>query len=89
MPRPDEPHMHDVTDKDIHRKEGVDPYPLPKTARSADQPQDDEQTSTSENNFERAQVDAEGEYLDAADKMRKTIKEDGAQKAWKDGRTQS
>jgi len=88
MPRHTKPHMHDPDDKDIHRKEGVDPYPVPAKSKVAGKPLDDETTSTPDNNFERARKDADGEHLDAVDSMRKTLTETGERDAWKDGRTQ-
>jgi hypothetical protein len=81
--------MHDVTDKEIHRKEGVDPYPVPRRAEKVRNPQDDEATSTPDNNFERAREDEDGEHLDAVDRMRKTLAEEGVKDAWKEGRTQN
>lgn len=88
MPRQNEPHMHDPADKEIHRKEGVDPYPVPAKSKVVGKPADDEATSTPDNNFERAREDEDGEHIDAVDRMRKTLSEEGATDAWKEGRTQ-
>jgi hypothetical protein len=88
MPRQSEPDMHDATDKEIHRKEGVDPYPVPNKSKVVGKPQDDEATSTPDNNFERAATDEDGHHLDAVDKMTKTLTEEGAKEAWREGRTQ-
>jgi hypothetical protein len=88
MPRQDEPDMKDATDKELHRKEGVAPYPVPNKSKVVGKPIDDEATSTPENNFERARQDADGEHLDAVDKMRKTLTEEGAKEAWREGHTQ-
>ena len=89
MSRPDELHMHDPDDKEIHRKEGVDPYPVPKDAKMADRPEDDEATSTPDNAFERGLEHEDGEYIDAVDKMKKTLKDDGSVDAWRKGQTQN
>lgn len=88
MTRQNEPKMHDPADKEIHSKEGVEPYPVPNKSKVVGTPVDDEATSTPENNFERAGEDEDGEHLDAVDKMRKTLIEDGDVEAWKKGRTQ-
>lgn len=90
MPRDKEPHMHDPDDKELHRPEGVEPYPVPNKAKVVGKPlPDDKTTSTDANNSERARKDAEGEHLDAVDKMRRTLSKDGDTRAWKEGRTQN
>lgn len=88
MPRQSQPDMEDVTDADIHSREGVDPYPLPKKTRQGAQPQPDEATSTQANNHERGEVDADGNYVDAADAMRVSVADEGERAAWKKGQTQ-
>lgn len=88
MPRPSEPEMRDVTDKELHRKEGVDPYPVPRKAEKAQQPKDDEATSTPENAHERGLEDEEGQYTDAVGKMQKTLRDEGDLEDWRKGRTQ-
>ncbi len=88
MPKQDKPQMHDPEDKDIHTEEGVAPYPAPSKTKVVGTPQDDEATSTPDNNFERAGKDADGEHIDAVDKMRKTLTEEGSKEAWKKGETQ-
>jgi hypothetical protein len=88
MPRSSEPHMHDPGDKEIHRKEGVDPYPVPNEAEEATRAADDEKTSTPDNSFERGEEHEDGEYLDAVDKMKKTLKDEGDLEDWRKGRTQ-
>lgn len=89
MSRPDKLHMHDPDDKEIHRKEGVDPYPVPKDAKMADRPEDDEATSTPNNSFERRMEHEDGEYIGAVDKMKKTLKDEGDVDAWRKGQTQN
>lgn len=89
MSRQTDLHMHDPADKDIHRKEGVDPYPVPKKAERADKPADDAQTSTPDNSYERGLEHEDGEYIDAVDKMKKTLKDDGDLDAWRKGQTQN
>jgi hypothetical protein len=88
MNRTPNPHMHDPADKEIHRKEGVDPYPVPRQAETAARPADDETTSTPDNSFERGEEHTDGDYLDAVDKMKKTLKEEGDLEDWRKGRTQ-
>ena len=88
MPRDKELDMHDPKDRELHSEEGVKPYPTPSKSKVVGTPVPDESTSTPDNNFERADEDEDGEHLDAVDKMRKTLKEDGVKEAWKDGRTQ-
>lgn len=88
MPITDKPHMHDQADKELHTEEGVAPYPVPSKTNVVGKPQDDEATSTPDNNHERAETDEDGEHLDAVDKMRKTLTEEGSKEAWKKGETQ-
>jgi hypothetical protein len=88
MPRKGEPDMHDPQDRELRTQEGVKPYPVPNNSKVVGNPVPDEATSTPDNNFERAGEDEDGEHIDAVDKMRKTLKEDGDTKAWKDGKTQ-
>lgn len=85
-----DPEMHDAEDRDIHSITGTKPYPKPSKSKVVGKPVPDEATSTPDNNFERAQEqeDEDGEHLDAVDKMRKTLKEDGDKEAWQDGKTQ-
>lgn len=89
MNGPNKLHMHDPSDKEIHREEGVDPYPVPKDAKMADRPEDDEATSATDNSFERGLGQEDGEYIDAVDKMKKTLKEEGGVDAWRKGQTQN
>jgi len=88
MPRDSEPKMVDPADKEIHRSEGVEPYPVPNKSKVVGRPVDDEATSTPDNNHERAKTDEDGEHLDAVDKMRKTLTEERSKEAWKRGETQ-
>lgn len=86
MPR--ELDMHDPKDRELHSEEGTKPYPKPNKSKVVGKPVSDEASSTPDNNFERAGKDEDGEHIDAADKMRKTLKEDGVKEDWKDGKTQ-
>lgn len=88
MPRDKELDMHDPKDLELHSEEGVKPYPVPSKSKVVGTPVPDEATSPPDNNFERAEKDRDGEHLDAADRMRKTLKEDGVKEAWEDGTTQ-
>jgi hypothetical protein len=88
MPRDSEPEMHDPQDRELHGEKGVKPYPAPNKTKVVGVPVPDESTSTPDNNFERADEDEDGDHLDAVDKMRKTLTEDGDKEAWKDGKTQ-
>lgn len=88
MPTHDKLDMHDPADKELHTNEGAAPYPAPSKTKVVGKPQGDEATSTPDNNFERARTDEDGDHLDAVDKMRKTLIEDGEADAWKRGRTQ-
>lgn len=88
MNRTPNPKMNDPADKDIHSRKGVAPYPAPKNAEEAGRPQDDEETSTPDNSFERGGEHEDGEYVDAVDAMKKTLKDDGAVEDWRKGRTQ-
>lgn len=83
-----DPHMNDPQDKDIHRRAGVDPYPVPAKPEQASHAANDEATSTPENYRERGQEREDGQYLDAVDRMKKTLKDGGDLEAWRDGRTQ-
>lgn len=90
MNRPNEPAMNDVTDKDLHRKEGVDPYPTPNDTELAGQHQGDLE--------DPAKVDGDaphdrgtapgGGYTTGVDAMKNQLDEEGARDAWKKGRTQ-
>ena len=88
MPRKREPDMVDPKDRELRSGKGVKPYPVPNKAKVVGKPLPDEATSTPGNNFERARKDEDGEHLDAVDKMRKTLKKEGAKKAWAKGKTQ-
>ncbi len=88
MSRDKELDMHDPKDRELHSQDGVKPYPLPSKSKVVGSPVPDEASSTPDDNFERAEKDEDGEHLDAVDKMRKTLKEDGDKEAWKDGKTQ-
>ena len=88
MPRDSEPDMHDPQDRELRSEEGAKPYPTPNKTKVVGTPVPDETTSTPDNNFERADEDEDGQHLDAVDKMRKTLTEDGDKEAWKDGKTQ-
>lgn len=71
MPR--EPDMHDPTDKELHRKEGVEPYPVPNKAKVEGKPQSDEPAGK---DYERGR-DKDGQYEGGVDRMRNKLKNDG------------
>jgi hypothetical protein len=82
------PTMNDPADKELHDPKGAPPYPVAERAEKASQSGDDEQTSTPDNSFERG-LDKDGNYRDAVDEMKKTLKDEGTRDAWKKGRTQN
>ena len=90
MPRQSEPNMHDVTDKDIHRKEGVDPYPVPKQAEKVGHDQGDlEDPAKTEGDAPHDRGTAPGGgYTTGPDSMKNQLDEEGAREAWKRGLTQ-
>ena len=90
MNRPNEPAMHDVTDKEIHRREGVDPYPVPNTSKLAGKAQGDlEDPSKVDRDapHDRGQA-RDGVYTTGVDSMKKKLKNEGEMGDWKKGRTQ-
>ena len=91
MNRPNEPHMHDPADKELHRKEGVDPYPVPERAAKAGQPDSDVEDPAEIDRrapHDRGQA-RDGGYTTGVDAMKKKLKNEGETEEWKDGRTQN
>ena len=82
----DRPTMNDPADKDLHDPKGSAPYPRTHRTQEASEAKDDEQTSTPDNSFERG-LDKDGNYRDAVDEMKKTLKDEGSLEAWKKCRT--
>jgi hypothetical protein len=82
------PSMNDGADKDIYTSDSATASPVPKSAEVATNPADDEKTSTPGNSFERG-LDKDGNYRDAVDEMKKTLKDEGSYDAWKKGHTQN
>jgi hypothetical protein len=90
MTRPNDLHMNDPSDKEIHRKEGVDPYPVPKDAEMAGRPQTDRDSTKSDTGLQRGgEEDENGEYVDSVDRMKKELNEEGGVEAWRKGETQN
>jgi hypothetical protein len=89
MPRQSEPAMHDVTDKELHRKEGVDPYPVPKRAEQATRDEGDLQdpATTEDAPHDRGTAPAGG-YTTGVDAMKNELKREGEMEGWKRGKTQ-
>lgn len=90
MPRQSEPNMRDVTDKEIHRKEGVDPYPVPKRTETVDRTKadtEDPALTEAADTHDRGKA-LDGDYMDATDARKQKLKDDGDYDAWKHGRTQ-
>lgn len=90
MARQSEPTMHDVTDKEIHTPEGVDPYPVPKGTETVGRDEGDLQDpaqTTPDAPHDRGANDA-GEYQSGDEAMRDKLQREGDVEAWKDGKTQ-
>jgi hypothetical protein len=90
MPRPSEPKMNDVTDKDVHRREGVDPYPVPKKAETATRGDGDttDPAKTDPGAPHDRGTASDGGYTTGTDAMKNKLDEEGVRDAWKHGRTQ-
>lgn len=86
MPREGEPDMRDPKDKELHRKQGVEPYPVPNKSKVVGKPQADDATPTG-SDYESGE-EKDGEYLEGTDRMREKLKREGVTEEWKDGRTQ-
>lgn len=88
--RRSEPAMRDAADRELHRKEGVDPYPVPRRAEQATRDEGDLQDPAKADR--RAPHDrgttADGDYASGVDAMKQKLKDEGVKGAWKDGRTQ-
>jgi hypothetical protein len=88
--RRSEPGMRDPTDKELHKREGRDPYPTPqKGARDAEEPQYDlaDPADTDPDAPHDRGVMENDEYLSARDQMDKEIGKD--KDAWRKGKTQN
>jgi len=83
--------MHDPSDKDIHRPEGVDPYPEPKKVEMADRPGSTDGTSPADNSSLQSggEEDSDGDYVNSVDKMKKELTDEGGVEAWRKGQTQN
>jgi hypothetical protein len=90
MPRPSEPSMRDPADKDIHRKEGIDPYPVPRKTEEASQPEADtaDPARTDPDAPHDRGTAPSGGYTTGVDAMKNKLKEEGEIEDWKEGRTQ-
>jgi hypothetical protein len=88
--RQSEPGMRDPADKELHKREGRDPYPTPrKGARDVENAEDD-LTDPAEVDPDAPHdrgVTEDGEYLSARDQMDVEIGKD--KEAWRKGRTQN
>ena len=90
MPRQREPAMHDPDDKDIHRKEGVDPYPVPKraeTARHDEGDLEDPAATTPDAPHDRGKA-TDGEYTTGVEAMKAKLKREGEIEEWRRAQTQ-
>lgn len=72
MNRPSGPTMKDPGDRELHRREGVDPYPVPRQAEQA----------------RRDAGDIDPTEAPDTDAMKRKLKRDGDLDDWKQGRTQ-
>jgi hypothetical protein len=84
------PGMRDPTDRELHRPEGRDPYPMPrKGARKVEEAEDDlaDPADTDPDAPHDRGVMEDGEYLSARDQMDIEIGRD--KDAWRKGRTQN
>jgi hypothetical protein len=90
MPRKSEPEMHDGGDSEVHRTEGVEPYPAPKRAKDAERPGDD--TADPARADTKAPHDRGtapgGGYTTGTDAMKNKLDKEGVRDTWKHGRTQ-
>lgn len=90
MPRPSEPAMNDPADKEIHRKQGVEPYPAPaKTEVVGSQHGDVQDPAKVDSDAPHDRGTAkDGGYTTGTDAMKEQLDDEGARDAWKHGRTQ-
>jgi hypothetical protein len=92
MGRPSDPGMRDPTDKDIHTRQGRDPYPEPrKGAEKGRNPSDDTVDpgdADAEAPHDRGTVQ-DGNWMSGIDDAEKQLADEGAKKAWKKGLTQN
>lgn len=90
MNRPDQPHMHDPSDKELHTKQGVDPYPVPKDAEKVGRAEGDLEDPAKDDAdapHDRGKARAGG-YTTGTDAMKNKLKAEGEMEDWKEGRTQ-
>ena len=90
MSRPDEPAMRDPADKEVHRKEGVDPYPVPKRTETVDRTKadtDDPADTTPDAPHDRGRA-PDGGYTTGVDAMKNQLDREDVRDDWKYGRTQ-
>lgn len=90
MPRQSEPDMRDVTDKEVHRKEGVDPYPIPKRTETVERTEADTQDPALADRdapHDRGTAPGGG-YTTGTDAMKNQLDREGVRDDWKHGRTQ-
>ena len=87
--RPSEPSMNDPADREIHRREGRDPYPEPRRgAKDARQPENDLDDPAEEGKGPHDRGAMHGdEHVGAREDMIDEVGDD--KKAWKKGRTQN
>ena len=92
MPRQSEPDMRDKADKDIHTREGRDPYPSPrKGVAKADRPEDDTADPADLDPaapHDRGVVEND-KWRDGIDDAARQLAESGEKRAWKKGLTQN
>ena len=89
MPRQSEPDMRDKTDEEVHRKEGVDPYPIPKRTETVERTAaDTEDPALTDADTHDRGTAVDGHYTDATDARKEALKDGGDYDAWKHGRTQ-
>lgn len=90
MTRANDLHMHDPQDKEIHSKEGVDPYPVPREAEKVGRAEGDLEDPAKDDAdapHDRGKARA-GEYTTGTDAMKKKLKSEGEIEDWQAGRTQ-
>ncbi len=90
MTRPNDLHMHDPQDKEIHSKEGVDPYPVPKEAKKVGRAEGDLEDPAKDDDdapHDRGKARG-GNYTTGTDAMKKKLKAEGEIEDWQAGRTQ-
>jgi len=84
------PNMKDPADKELHRRQGVDPHPVPNTSELAGNAQgdlEDPGTVDCDAPHDRGKA-RDGGYTTGVDAMKKKLKNEGEMDDWKKGRTQ-